>query len=150
MAGVGGTGIMSAFSYLISDSKNKNFKEPEILAELITRIIPDVNKKQATIAGWGLHLGTGMLFTAIYNQIWQKTTIKPSVKSGAILGAVSGVVGIAVWRATIALHPKPPIKDYKSYYKHLLLAHIIFGIGAAESYKQSIKVTDDHEKIHYQ
>jgi len=35
------------------------------------------------------------------------------------------------------MHPNPPIKDYNSYYKHLLLTHIFFGIAAAESYKHS-------------
>lgn len=136
-AGIGGTSIMSLFSYLISDKKNRNFKEPEVLGELLNRVMPGLSEKQADIAGWALHFGAGAAFTAVYDQIWEKTSIKPHIKSGAIMGAVSGLIGIAVWRATIAMHPKPPIKDYKAYYKHLLLAHVFFGIAAAESYKHT-------------
>lgn len=139
-AGIGGTSLMSLFSYLISDSKNKNFKEPEILGELINRIMPSISEKQATAAGWAMHFGVGAAFTTVYDQIWEKTSIKPDVKSGAIMGAVSGLIGIAVWRATIAMHPKPPIKDYNAYYKHLMLAHVLFGIAAAESYKHTKSV----------
>ena len=140
---VGGTSLMSLFSYLISDSKHKNFREPEILGELIKRVVPDVSKTQADIAGWALHYAAGTVFTGIYDQIWEKTSIKPSVKSGAILGAISGLAGIAIWRAAIAAHPNPPIKDYNSYYKHLLLAHVFFGIAAAESYKHTKDLVPD-------
>ncbi len=136
-AGAGGTSLMSLFSYLISDVKHKNFKEPEILGELLERIIPAISKKQSVAGGWVLHYTAGTIFTAIYNQIWEKTSIQPNIKSGAVLGAMSGIAGIAVWKATIAMHPNPPAKNYDAYYKHLLLAHILFGIAAAESYKRT-------------
>ncbi len=134
---IGGTSLMSLFSYLVSDTKHKNFKEPEVLSELIQRVIPDIKDKQADLAGWALHFAAGTAFTAIYDQVWEKTSIKPNIKSGAVMGALSGLAGIAIWRATIAMHPKPPIKDYNSYYKHLMLAHVFFGIAAALSYKHT-------------
>jgi hypothetical protein len=142
-ASAGGTSLMSLFSYLISDTKHKNFKEPEILGDLIHRVFPDTSKSKADIAGWALHYTAGTIFTGIYDQIWKKTSIKPSVASGAVLGALSGLAGIAVWRATIALHPNPPIKDYNSYYKHLILAHVFFGIAAAQSYKHTSSLQSD-------
>lgn len=151
---IGGTSLMSLFSYLISDSKHKNFKEPEILGELLNRIAPDLSEKQANLAGWALHFGAGAAFTTIYDQIWEKTSIKPDIKSGAIMGAISGLIGIAVWRATIAMHPNPPIKNYTAYYKHLILAHVFFGIAAAESYKHTKSLPAENknldEKIHNQ
>ncbi|ABG59335.1 hypothetical protein CHU_2072 [Cytophaga hutchinsonii ATCC 33406] len=148
-ASAGGTSLMSLFSYLISDSKHKNFREPEILGELIKRVLPDISKQQANISGWILHYGVGTVFTAVYDQIWEKTSVKPNIKSGAVLGALSGLVGIAVWRATIALHPKPPVKDYDAYYKHLLLAHIFFGIAAAGAYKKTTDIQGaQYEKNH--
>lgn len=87
------------------------------------------------MAGWLLHITTGTIFTSIYDQILEKTSIKPNVTSGAVMGALSGLAGIAVWRATIAMHPKPPVKDYNLYYKHLILAHVFFGVAAALSGK---------------
>lgn len=141
-SGIGGTSLMSLFSYLISDSKHRNFREPEILGELIQRLIPDMDKQYADIAGWGMHYMTGTVFTSIYDQIWKKTSIQPSIKSGAVLGALSGLVGIAVWRAVVKMHPKPPIKNHSAYYKHLLLAHIFFGIAAAESYKHTQSIPE--------
>jgi hypothetical protein len=143
VSSIGGTSLMSLFSYLVSDQKHKNFKEPEILSDLVKRVIPDISKQQADIGGWVLHYAVGTLFTAIYDQIWDKTSIKPNIKSGALLGALSGLAGIAIWRTTIAMHPRPPIKDYNSYYKHLLLAHILFGIAAAESYKRTKNILPD-------
>ncbi|MGN6646009.1 MAG: hypothetical protein ACTHJT_05725 [Cytophaga sp.] len=140
---IGGTSLMSLFSYLISETRHRNFKEPEILSELIQRVLPDIKDKQADLAGWALHFTAGTAFTAIYDQIWEKTSIKPSIKSGAVMGALSGLAGIAIWRATIAMHPKPPMKDYHSYYKHLLLAHIFFGIAAAVSYKYTEKIKEE-------
>jgi hypothetical protein len=140
---VGGTSLMSLFSYLISDTKHKNFKEPEILGDLLNRVFPDITKKQSNMGGWALHYIAGTAFTVIYDQVWEKTSIKPSIKSGAVLGALNGLAGIAVWRAAISMHPNPPIKDYNSYYKHLLLAHIFFGIAAAESYKHSKTILPD-------
>lgn len=142
-SGIGGTSLMSLFSYLVSGGKHKNFKEPEILGDLIQRVAPALSKQQANIGGWALHYAAGAAFTAIYDQIYEKTPLKPSVKSGAVLGALSGLAGIAVWRATIAAHPNPPLKNYKAYYAHLLLAHIFFGIAAAESYKHTHDLLPD-------
>jgi len=84
-----------------------------------------------------MYYSVGIAFTYMYDQVWKITSIKPIVKYGAVVGALSGLAGIALRSATIAMHPNPPIKDYNSYYKHLLLTHIFFGIAAAESYKHS-------------
>ena len=50
-----GTTAMTLFSYLISTSENKNYREPEILGKLIRRLPIDASKESSEIAGWCAH-----------------------------------------------------------------------------------------------
>ena len=134
-SGIAATTAMSAFSYLVSEEKKKNFREPEVLGTLLKRRVSGLSKPAANAVGWGAHYGTGLVFAGLYDQLWKKTTVKPTVLSGAVLGAASGLAGILIWKATVALHPDPPVKAYKKYHKHLFLAHIVFGIAAAQAYR---------------
>ena len=139
-SGITGTSAMSAFSYAASEVDYANFREPEVLGKLLQRLVPDMNRTVANVAGWNMHYAVGFAFTTAYDQIWKKTPVRPSVASGAVLGAISGLIGIAVWKLTFNMHPNPPVKNLPKYFRHLLVAHIIFGIAAAEGYKRSKKV----------
>ena len=33
------------------------------------------------------------------------------------------------------IHPDPPVKDLKDYFRHLLLAHVVFGVFSALAFK---------------
>ncbi len=130
-----GTSAMTLLSYLVADSKNKNFREPEILGKLINRL-PEPNSKELTQrAGWGLHYGIGILFVLFYNQLWKQTNVKPSITSGILLGGASGVVGVTGWKLMFATHPNPPAKKLKPFFGHLVLAHIVFGVFSAITHK---------------
>jgi hypothetical protein len=132
-----GTSAMTIFSYLVSNSKNKNFREPEVLGKLIKALPPNISKDTAQLTGWGLHYTIGLAFVACYNEIWKQTKIKPSLTSGVLMGAASGVVGILGWKLMFKAHPNPPAKNLKPFFGHLLLAHIVFGIFSTLSYKTS-------------
>jgi len=136
---MGGTAAMSLFSYVVSNLENKNFREPEILAHLIKRLSEKISKEEAEAAGWAAHYAAGILFVAVYNELWKREKIKPSVASGAILGAVSGLAGIMIWSAVFKLHPNPPAKNLKPYFEHLMMAHVVFGISCALTYKASAR-----------
>lgn len=133
-----GTSAMTIFSYLVSASEHKNFREPEVLGQLIKRL-PLCSKNSAKIAGWCLHYAVGISFVTIYNEIWKRKKIKPSLTSGALLGAASGVAGITGWKGVFEVHPNPPAKNLRQFFGHLMLAHIVFGVFCALSYKLTVK-----------
>jgi len=130
-----GTSAMTLFSYLVSASEHKNFREPQVLAELIKRLPKNGSKDKAQIAGWCLHYTVGVSFVTLYNELWKQKIIKPSLTSGAVMGAVSGLVGISGWKGMFELHPNPPSKNLKQYFGHLMLAHVVFGVFSALTYK---------------
>ena len=134
-ATVFGTTAMSVFSYVVSALKDKNFKEPELLGEFAKAVIPGIDQETAEKAGWQSHYGIGLVFAGIMAEVWENTPVKPSIASGALLGAASGVAGILGWTQIFELEDEPKVEHKLDYYGHLILAHAVFGIGAAAGYK---------------
>lgn len=139
-----GTSAMTLFSYQVTESKNKNFREPELLGILIKRLPISVSKESAQMAGWGMHYAIGILFVVFYSELWDRTIVKPSLTTGTLLGTGSGIIGVTGWKVMFEGHPNPPAKNLKPFFGHLLLAHIVFGIFSAITYKftNAIKVHD--------
>lgn len=134
--GIIGTTFMTAFSYAVSEARNKQFKEPELLNSLSKDLEHRAGiKKHSDVEGWLMHYGVGLLFSAAYDQLWKRTKIKPSPFQSMILGGITGIFGVGIWRGTFKLHPAPPTVHFKEYYVQLLAAHIIFGVFAAIGYK---------------
>ncbi|MBK7883265.1 MAG: hypothetical protein IPJ81_05330 [Chitinophagaceae bacterium] len=127
LASIAGTTAMSLFSYAVSHTKNKNFKEPQLLGELTENAIPDIKTDTAQAAGWITHYAVGALFAAVYSMVLKKTKIAPSFANGAIVGGLSGIPAVLGWNTTFKIHPALPKTDYKRYYGHLVLAHMVFG-----------------------
>src|SRR5690606_29266487 len=125
-AGIVGTSAMTLFSYLVSETKNKNFREPELLCQLIERLPHKPSNLSAQIAGWGIHYAIGISFMACYSEIWERTGNKPTMASGALLGAANGLVGVTGWNLMFEAHPNPPAKELKPFFGHLILAHVVF------------------------
>ena len=140
--GIAATSAMTLFSYLISALRDENFREPRVLSVLVKRLLSDdfshTLKKGAIPAGWAIHYSVGFLFTAIYDRLWRYPSSKPTITRGALLGFVSGICGVIGWYITLQLHPCPPEKNLKNYFRHLIVAHIVFGIFALLAYR-SIK-----------
>lgn len=135
---VAGTSAMTLFSYLVSESKNRNFREPEVLGQLIQRMPKGFLKEHAQFAGWFIHYAIGVIFMVFYNELWKQKRIQPSLTSGAVLGGVSGLAGIIGWKGMFEVHPNPPTKNLKSFFGHLMLAHVVFGIFCSLVYKQYV------------
>lgn len=126
-----GITLMTAFSYIVSELADDNFKEPELLGVLMKRLGGNWNKPLYSLAGWQLHYAVGLLFVTVYTYLWDRNYLKRGLKSGVLLGFLSGLVGIGFWKATFALHPNPPQIQLKKYFAQLLAAHLLFGAGAA-------------------
>lgn len=132
---IAGTSAMTLFSYLISEANDENYKEPEVLGQLIKRLPDGPSNEKARIAGWGGHYAAGLAFELIFNEVWEREWMKPSIASGALMGVTSGVAGIVAWKVAFDAHPNPPVKNLKKYFAHLMLAHVVFGVSSALTYK---------------
>ena len=126
LAGIAGTSAMTIYSYLLSNSRNKNFREPALLAEMVQKLHPSIPKNDAQIIGWVLHYGVGVFFASVYRFLLKQKTA--NIKAGAIVGGITGLVGISIWQLSFLLHPRPPRTDYTKFYGQLMIGHIIFGI----------------------
>jgi hypothetical protein len=135
LSGITGTGFMTLFSYIVSVIKKENFSEPEHLATMLHRFTPGTSKKINQIAGWNAHFAVGLLFASAYVELWEQGKIKPSVKNGLLLGTVSGLLALAIWKLTFKIHPLPPWINFNKYYIQLVPAHIVFALFATLAYK---------------
>lgn len=130
IAGLTGTTFMTLFSYLVSAAADENFSEPERLGQLARRLLPKLDHQQSQTLGWLGHYGVGLLFAAVYVELWRKGKISTSVKDMLWVGALSGLVAVAVWKTTFKLHPLPPALRFNQYYLQLVPAHVVFALFA--------------------
>jgi len=130
--------VSSAFMSLIG----QDFKEPERLNGLISRALPFLPKQARSVSAWAAHYAMGAAFSAIYVKLWDSKTLKPTGTCGLFLGTVSGLIGIAIWKATFNVHPLSPLMNYKRFYLQRIPAHIVFAIFATLAYRAVQKSTD--------
>ena len=102
----------------------------ELLAKMIAASDLQIKNKHTHLQGWLLHYGVGIFFAFAYQQFFTGTRPLNKVKEGVIIGALTGVFGMLVWRLTFLLHPNPPRTNYRRFYGQLIVAHIIFGVVA--------------------
>ena len=130
-----GTSFMTASSALMSLLPNEEFREPDQLAKLIGRVMPVFSNKADVIAGWGAHYAMGCVFAAVYVDLWEKREIEHSIKNGVILGLVSGLLGLLIWKATFSIHPLPPNNRKFDFYLQRIPAHVVFAVFATIGYQ---------------
>ena len=139
LAGVVGTSFMTLYSYIISKQHKDQFVEPVLLNELIDRseALPDIDEdeKKTNPAGWLIHYGIGMAFVIAYYILWKQSLKAPSLVKGLLLGALSGLIGIAAWKIMFASNDNPPRNNRYRYYRQLFVAHLIFSVFALYGYK---------------
>lgn len=131
-----GTTSMTVFSYWVSVSENKKFREPVVLGQLLNRLSRNISYPTALKIGWLLHYAVGALFVRFYHILWKRKKIKPSVLTGSYIGLASGIVGVVVWKTVFIVHPNPPQKKLLNFFGHLMLAHVVFGIFCSLAYKK--------------
>ena len=125
-----GTAAMTIFSYFLSGKKDKNFKEPKLLGEMVNRAFPQIEKTPAKVAGWMMHASMGFIFTNAYVSLLRKIKFRTDLPDDVFVGVVNGVLGIVIWKLTFSVHPDPPKIHFNRFYQHLILAHIIFSTAA--------------------
>lgn len=138
--GISGTTFMTASSALMSLIPHEQFQEPDQLFKLIGRLAPWLPKSYKKIASWGAHYTMGLLFAAAYVELWEKKKIEHSFKNGIILGILSGLLGMLIWKATFSIHPLPPNNRKSHFYLQRIPAHVVFAVFATLGYVKIVKM----------
>ncbi|MGN6247525.1 MAG: hypothetical protein ACTHNG_04175 [Ginsengibacter sp.] len=123
---IAGTAAMTLFSYFLSGKKDKDFREPALLGKMAKRVLPPSEKTVSEIAGWMMHGSMGLFFAWTYQRLPEIRKMYPDLPDDIFVGVVNGVIGVVLWKLVFSLHPDPPKIDFKRFYQHLILAHIIF------------------------
>lgn len=123
---IAGTSLMTLFSHIIADVENKNFSEPELLAQIHQKILPQLTKELALPAGWITHYSIGVIFSALYYIILKNPNLKSAIKNSFLLGSLSGLVAIAAWKILLKALPKRSDRFYNRFYAQLFAAHLVF------------------------
>lgn len=134
LSALAGTAVMTLSSALMS-LKGQEFREPKHLRGLLRKLLPFVSKSTGTAGGWLAHYSMGCLFCLLYVTLWEKYKIKPSMLNGIILGCLSSLIGICIWKATFSIHPLSPLMNYRRFYLQRIPAHLIFAVSATISYQ---------------
>lgn len=136
MSSIVGTSLMTVYSYWKAKKHREQFEEPIMLGKLVKRTIPyKITPKTSIIAGWLIHYAIGGLFNLTYDQFWKKSALKPGAINGFLLGAPSGLLGMAAWATILNMHSNPPRTHLAKHLKQLFTAHLIFGISSAMTYR---------------
>jgi len=126
---------MTAFSYIISIVRGKQFREPVLLNKVLDRWTDMyLTPHSSNPAGWALHFFVGFIFVVIYHLLWTYTEIEITWWSAVLMGAISGLVGIGIWMFTFVIHPNQPKVDFFGFFAQLFFAHVFFGLGAWVGY----------------
>ncbi len=134
LATIAGTTFMTAFSYLISESFNKLFKEPVLLNYALKALRMELSASARKTTGWAIHYLIGALFVIGYHMIWKFEILPVNWKSALILGAASGMLGILGWMLIFMIPANNPPVRFGQYYLQLFFAHIFFAAGATAIY----------------
>ena len=128
---------MTLYSYMKAKKENQQYVEPVMINRLIdnSKNLPPLEHEESHLAGWGLHYATGIGFVTIYWLIGKKVLTRPTVPKIITVGALSGLIGIVVWKMIFAQHERPPHNYRYGYYRQLFVAHIIFALFALTTYK---------------
>ncbi|WP_010230884.1 hypothetical protein [Gillisia marina] len=135
VSGFVATSAMTAFSYIVSNIRNKQFREPELLNKLLSKSnFFRLELSKTSIAGWILHYIIGWIFVVLFELIWNIELIPLSVLSGILLGFAAGIIGVLGWQIMFSLNKNVKKIKWSEYYFQLIIAHIIFGICAVGIY----------------
>lgn len=134
--GIVATTCMTLFSYILSNIRNRQFREPELLNILLSKAtLFKVKLPQKSSIGWIIHYLIGLIFVVIFEILWKLKFIPISITSGAIFGFIAGIIGVFGWKLFFYLSKKPSEITWNiEYYLQLIVAHIIFGISTAILY----------------
>jgi len=134
IAAFSATNTMTTFSYLLSATYKKLFREPVMMDFILKGLGIELKGKWHKIGGWIAHYIIGFTLVLVYESLWRYTAIRFGFLSGIIFGVVSGIVGIMCWRAIYLTSIHEDVSR-RSYYIQLFFGHIIFACAVVIAFK---------------
>ncbi|WP_296622170.1 hypothetical protein [Marivirga sp.] len=130
ISGFVGTIAMTIVMYLYGNLTKKKTKVVHILGLMMTGNLA-LSKEQKTkilTTGSIAHLFIGILFSFAYFLLWNWGVFNISTFDSIIVGALSGVLAIIVWKSYFNVYRKPPRVPLPHYFTALFISHIVFGL----------------------
>lgn len=135
LATLAGTSVMTAFSYVASESFKKLWKEPVLLNIVAERARIDFSPARKSAFGWIIHYAIGLAFVLAYHIIWKYSDFDPTWFCGLIFGIISGLIGIFSWFFLFRIPDEKPKIKIRQYYLQLFFAHVFFALATVGIYK---------------
>ncbi|AWH84099.1 hypothetical protein HYN59_02780 [Flavobacterium album] len=135
IAAFSATNIMTTFSYLVSISFKKLFKEPVMLNFILEGAGINLKGRMKKVSGWLAHYLIGFAFVLVYESVWHYTNVKFGFVSGIAFGIISGVVGVSCWRLIYRLPDGKRHVPSKEYGIQLFFGHIVFAVAVVVAFK---------------
>ena len=136
--GLFATTTMTLFVLLVNKVTGKRLNVIRILGTMLTsQTQADGSTSPRTnsiAAGVTAHYAVGFFFTTVYVIAWQHNWLGYALTDCAVIGLVTGMVGIIVWRIYFAIHRFAPAVQLNIYLTTILIAHIVFGLSAGWIY----------------
>jgi hypothetical protein len=140
-----GTSALTTTSYKLSELRNRQFREPELINSFLKKKFGlKIPKDHPN--GWIIHFIIGALFLAAYDRVWSIDGINKSVKNDLLLGTVTGLIGVAAWKLISKLEPKIKALKKDEYYVQLFLSHLVFSLLSSTVYGKKIEPAIEVEK----
>lgn len=134
LVAVAATTSMTLFNFLLSDIRKINFREPHLLAKILSSGDKNLSRKDC-YAGWALHYMIGLFFIMGFQFVFNYDLLHTTWISALVLGAVGGIIGILGWKLVIKITYIIPHFEFRKYYLQLLGAHTIFALTAIAIFK---------------
>ncbi|TRW23814.1 hypothetical protein FMM05_11665 [Flavobacterium zepuense] len=134
IAAFSATNIMTTFSYLLSATYKRLFKEPVMMNFVLEGIGIRLKGRWNKIGGWIAHYIIGFAIVISYEAVWRYTSVKFGFVSGIIMGVITGLIGIMCWRAIYLTSIHEDVSR-RSYYIQLFFGHIIFACAVVIAFK---------------
>lgn len=131
IAGIFGTILMTAFSYITARVNSQQFKEPKLLNMILRRSTFDqMNPSNNSILGWVLHFSIGVLLMTLFYLLHLTFSFTISFLSILFYGIFTGILSILSWYLMLMISPKATGISLRKIYIQLIIAHILFALGA--------------------
>ncbi|RYZ38767.1 MAG: hypothetical protein EOP49_30750 [Sphingobacteriales bacterium] len=130
IAAVAATTLMTAFVSIIKVITRQQLNVIRVLGTMLTGSTTrdgGCSRRLGALAlGTIVHYGVGLFFLFIYVYLWNHNVINTDWLTTTILGFVTGLLGITVWRIYLYIHARPPQVPLRLYLISILFAHVIF------------------------
>jgi hypothetical protein len=133
------TTMMTLFVLLVHKISANQLNVIRILGTMLTHTTTydrSTSSRPVSVAtGLVSHYAVGYFFTAFYVIAWQHKWLGYTTVDCALIGFITGLFGILVWRIYFAIHRFAPAVRLSVYLPTILIAHVVFGVSAGWLYR---------------